>query len=256
MAITQAMPVSFKVGLMNGVFNFQSGGGTIFTASISGTSMVVSAVSSGTLAIGQGVQLTASPNAALTGASAAAFITAYNGSTYGGAGTYTLSTSATVSSSSNNLTAGAFYIALYTSAANLDAATSAYLPGAGNGEAVPTSGTSYVTGTSVIPGGNVLTVSTTPSPAGPTWSTTSQTSYINFANTTWSTISITAAGAMIYQNSSVSIGGSTIVRPAVAILGFGSDKSSSTSNFTIEFPSVGTGPVGSTAIVRIAGSYT
>jgi len=252
MAIVQSMPVSFKVGLMNGVFNFQAGTGAVFTASISGTSMVVSAVSSGTLAIGQGVQLTATPNTLLTSASAAAYITAFVSGTYGGAGTYTLSTSATVSSSSNNLTAGSFYIALYTSAANLDAATSAYLPGSANGEVVPTSGTSYVTGTANIPGGNVLTVS---APLPSTFSTTNQTAFINFANTTWATVSITARGAVIYQNSTLTISGNTVVRPAVAILDFGSDKTSSASNFTIEFPAVGTSPTGSTAIIRIAGSY-
>ena len=253
--IVQSMPVSFKVGLMNGVFNFQTGTGAVFTASITGTSMVVSAVSSGTLAIGQGVQLTATPNTVLTSASAAAYITAFVSGTYGGAGTYTLSTSATVSSSTNNLTAGSFYIALYTSSASLDAATSAYLPGSANYEVVPSSGTSYVTGTATYPGGNVLSVSVTPSPAGPTWSTSNQTSYINFSDTTWSTISMTARGAMIYQNSTLTIGGSSIIRPAVAILDFGSDKTSSASNFTIQFPSVGTSPTGSTAIVRIAGSY-
>ena len=254
MAIVQSMPVSFKVGLMNGVFNFQTGTGAVFTASISGTSMVVSAVSSGTLAIGQGVQLTATPNTVLTSASAAAYITAFVSGTYGGAGTYTLSTSATVSSTSNNLTAGSFYIALYTSSASLDAATSAYLPGSGNNEVVPTSGTSYVTGSATYPGGNVLSVSTTPSPTS--FSTANQTAYINFSNTTWATVSMTARGAMIYQNSTLTIGGNTVVRPAVAILDFGSDKTSSASNFTIEFPGVGTSPTGSTAIIRIAGSYT
>ena len=246
MAITNAMPTSFKVGILNGAFNFQTGSGTIFTASISGSSMVVTAVSgSNTLAIGQGVQLTASPNAFLTSASAAAYITAYSGSTYGGAGTYTLSTTATVSSSTNNLTAGALYIALYTSSASLGAGTTVYLPGSANGEAVATTGTSYVTGTAGgIPGGNVLSVSQVPT------SGTGTTAFINFSNTTWSTVSIVAAGALIYQNTTSSIGGSSLIRPAVAVLSFGGDKTSSAADFTIQFPA----PLadGSAAILRIA----
>jgi hypothetical protein len=248
MAITNAMPTSFKVGLLNGVFNFPTGNGCIFTASITGTSMVVTAVSAGTLEVGQGVQLTASPNAFLTSASAAAYITAFvpaGGGTYGGAGTYTLSTSATVSSSTNNLTAGAFYIALYTSSASLGAGTTVYLPGSANGEAVASAGTSYVTGTTAgIPGGNVLSVSQVPTSGSGT------TAFINFANTTWSSVSITANGALIYQNATWSIGGSTLIRPAVAVLAFGGDKTSSTADFTIQFPA----PLGdgSAAILRIA----
>jgi hypothetical protein len=200
--------------------------------------MVVSAVSAGTLAIGQGVQLTASPNAVLTSASASAYITAFVSGTYGGAGTYTLSTSATVSSSTDNLTAGAFYIALYDNTPSFTAATTVYAPGTGNGEV---SGTGYNTGSATFPGGNVLSVSQVPTSSGTT-------AFINFANTTWTTATITAYGALIYQNATLTIGGSSLIRPVAAVLDFGGAKSSSAANFTIQFPSA----TASTAIIRIA----
>jgi len=59
-----------------------------------------------------------------------------------------------------------------------------------------------------------------------------------------------ARGALIYKNSTVTIGGSSIVKPVIAVLDFGSDKSSSASNFTIQFPAVGSSPTGSTAILK------
>jgi hypothetical protein len=57
---------------------------------------------------------------------------------------------------------------------------------------------------------------------------------------------------LIYKNSTVTIGGSSIVKPVLAVLDFGSDKSSSASNFTTQFPAIGSTPAGSTAIIRIA----
>jgi hypothetical protein len=254
---TNFMPTSFKVGLLNGVFSFNgtasASTGCVFTGSTSGTTLTVASVTSGTLSIGQCVQLTASPNLLLTSAAASAYITAFVSGTYGGAGTYTLSTSSAVGSTS--MTAGAYYIALYgnSQSFNMDSTISAYLPGSGAPN-YEVSGTGYNTGSSTVPGGNVLVAdSTTPSPAplGPTWNTTNTASYINFANTTWTTATITARGALIYQNSQLTIGGGTIIRPTIAVLDFGSDKSSSASNFTIQFPAIGTSPAGSTAILRI-----
>lgn len=136
-------------------------------------------------------------------------------------------------------TGDGYYIALYTNSATFDATTSAY------------TATNEVTGTGYTAGGNLLTVSTgVPAPLSPF--TASTTAYINFDNTTWSTATITARGALIYKNSTLTIGGASVVKPVIAILDFGSDKSSSASNFTIQFPSVGTSPIGSTAILRIA----
>jgi hypothetical protein len=226
------MPTSFKVGLMNGVFNFQTGTGCTFTGSTAGgTTLTVSAVASGTLYIGMGITTAAAPNTTI------GYITAFGTGT-GGTGTYTLSATSTVSSTS--MVGGAFFIALYTNSATFDSTTSAY------------TATNEVTGVGYTALGNQLSVSVTPSPAGPTWSGANTTAYINFSDTTWTTATITARGALIYQNATLTIGGSSIVRPTCAVLDFGSDKSSSASNFTIQFPAVGTSPTGSTAIIRIA----
>ena len=228
------MPTSFKVGLLNGVFNFQTATGCTFTGSTVGTTtLTVSAVASGTLYIGMGITTSAAPNTTI------GYITAY-GTGNGGAGTYTLSATSTVSSTS--MVGGAFFIALYNNTATFDSTTSVYVSTAGV----------EVTGTGYTAGGNQLSVSTTPSPAGPTWSGANTTAYINFSDTTWTTATITARGALIYQNATLTIGGSSLIRPTCAVLDFGSDKSSSASNFTIQFPAVGSSPTGSTAILRIA----
>ena len=117
--------------------------------------------------------------------------------------------------------ADTFKIALYTSSATLDATTTAY------------SATNETSGTGYSAGGNTLTVSTTPTSSGTT-------AYISFANTTWSTASITARGALIYN--------STNADKAVAVLDFGSDKTSTAGDFTIQFPTADA----SNAIIRIA----
>ena len=114
-----------------------------------------------------------------------------------------------------------FKIALYTSSATLDASTTAY------------SVTNEVSGTGYTAGGNTLTVSTTPTSSGTT-------AFISFSNTTWSTATITARGALIYNSSKADA--------AVAVLDFGSDKTSTAGDFTIQFPTADA----SNAIIRIA----
>ena len=114
-----------------------------------------------------------------------------------------------------------FKIALYTSSATLDASTTAY------------SATNEVSGTNYTAGGNTLTISTNPTTSGTT-------AYLSFSNTTWSSATITARGALIYQS-----GGSN---PAVAVLDFGGDKTSTAGDFTIQFPTADA----STAIIRVA----
>ena len=94
-------------------------------------------------------------------------------------------------------TAQSYKIALYTSSASLDAATAAYTT------------SNEVSGTGYSAGGNTLSISTNPTSTGTT-------AFLSFATTTWSTATITARGALIYQ-----AGGST---PAVAVLDFGGDK--------------------------------
>jgi hypothetical protein len=117
--------------------------------------------------------------------------------------------------------ADTFKCALYTSSATLDASTTAYST---SNEVASTGGYSA--------GGNTLTT------VAPTSSGT--TAFTDFADTTWSTSTITANGALIYN--------STQSDRAVAVLAFGSDKSSSGGNFTIQFPAADA----SNAIIRIA----
>lgn len=117
-----------------------------------------------------------------------------------------------------------FKIALYTSSATLDSSTTLY------------SVTNEVSGTGYSAGGNTLT-NVTPSTSGTTALT-------DFADTTWSTATITARGALVY-NSSTTAG--TADR-AVIVLDFGGDKTSTAGDFTISFPS----PDASNAIIRIA----
>jgi hypothetical protein len=139
-------------------------------------------------------------------------------------------------------TGDGYYIALYTNLATFDSTTSAY-----------TSTNEVASGGGYTTGGNLLTVAASvPAPLGPTWTSGNTTAYINFSDTTWTTATITARGALIYKNSTVTIGGGAVVKPVIAVLDFGSDKSSSASNFTIQFPAVGSSPAGSTAILRIA----
>ena len=119
-------------------------------------------------------------------------------------------------------TSQTFKIALFTSSATLDASTTAY------------STTNEVTGTGYTAGGNTLTV-TTGNPQ-----TSGTTAFLTFDNTTWSTATITARGALIYQS-----GGSN---PAIAVLDFGADKTSTAGDFQIQFPTADA----SNAIIRIA----
>lgn len=120
-----------------------------------------------------------------------------------------------------NATGDTFKIALYTSSATLDASTTAY------------SATNEVSGTGYTAGGNTLT-NVTPTSSGTT-------AYLDFADTTWSSATITARGALIYNSSAAG-------NPAVAVLDFGADKTSTAGDFTVIFPTANA----SDAIVRIA----
>lgn len=119
-------------------------------------------------------------------------------------------------------TAQTFKIALFTSAATLDATTTAY------------STTNEVTGTGYTAGGNTLTISVNPTTSGTT-------AYLDFADTTWAAATITARGALIYKADGVT-------NPAIAVLDFGSDKTSTAGDFTIQFPTADA----SNAILRLA----
>lgn len=116
-----------------------------------------------------------------------------------------------------------YYMALYTSSASLGAGTSSY-----------TGTTGEVVGTGYTAGGEPLTISQSPTSGGTT-------AYISFANVTWANSTITARGALIYNNTLAG-------KNAVAIFDFGSDKSSNASAFTIVFPANDA----SNAVIRIA----
>jgi hypothetical protein len=114
-----------------------------------------------------------------------------------------------------------FKIALYTSSATLSAATTAY------------SGTNEVSGTNYSAKGNTLT-RIDPSSSGTT-------GFTDFADTTWASSTITARGAVIFNEDTT---GDT----SVLVLNFGADKTSTAGDFTIAFPTADA----SDAIIRIA----
>ena len=114
-----------------------------------------------------------------------------------------------------------FLIALYTSSATLAASTTAYTT------------SNEVSGTNYTAKGNTLT---RVDPA-----TSGTTAYTDFADTTWSSSTITARGALIFNDSA---SGDT----SVCALDFGADKTSTAGDFTIQFPAADA----SNAIIRIA----
>ena len=121
-------------------------------------------------------------------------------------------------------TGNTFKIALYTSSSTMSASTTAYTT------------TNEVSGTHYSAGGNTLT-NVDPSTSGTTALT-------DFADTTWSSATITANGALIY-NSSTTAGSAN---RAVVVLAFGGDKTSTAGDFTITYPAA----AASNAIIRIA----
>jgi len=123
--------------------------------------------------------------------------------------------------------ADTFKIALYTSSATLDASTTAY------------SATNEASGTGYTATGNSLT-NVDPTSSGTTALT-------DFADTTWSTATITARGALIY-NSTPNTTSIALTNPSVVVLDFGADKTSTAGDFTVVFPTADA----SNAIIRIA----
>ena len=111
--------------------------------------------------------------------------------------------------------------ALYTSSATLGATTTAY------------SATNETSGAGYSAGGVALT-NVTPTLSGTTALT-------DWADATWSTATITARGALIYNDTHAS-------NASILVLDFGSNKSASAGDFTIQFPAADA----SNAIIRIA----
>ena len=114
-----------------------------------------------------------------------------------------------------------FKLAMYTNSASFTAATTAYTT------SNEISGTGYTAG-----GGSLTRVDPT---------TSSTTAFTDFSDLTFSSSSLTARGALIYNDSASG-------DPSVVVLDFGADKSSSSGDFTIVFPAADA----SNAIIRIA----
>jgi hypothetical protein len=115
-----------------------------------------------------------------------------------------------------------FKIALYNNSASFTASTTAYT----------TTNEVAASGTYTLGGGTLTKV--TPTSSGTTALT-------DFADISFTTATITAFGAMIYNDTATG-------NPAVAILDFGSSKSSTAGTFTIVFPAA----TATGAIIRIA----
>jgi hypothetical protein len=125
-----------------------------------------------------------------------------------------------------NTTSGhTFKIALYTSSASLDAATTAYTT------------SNEVVGTGYTAGGIALT-NIDPTSSGTT-------AFVDFADATWASATITAAGALIYNTTT---DGGSATTNAVAVISFGGDKTSTNGDFVVQFPVADA----SNAIIRIA----
>jgi hypothetical protein len=110
-------------------------------------------------------------------------------------------------------------IALYTSAATLGASTTAYIT------------TNEVVGAGYSAGGNTL--------SGAAISLDGSVAIVDFSDTTWSSATITARGALIYNSSKSN--------KAIAAIDFGGDKTSTSGDFTVVFPAA----TGTNAIIRI-----
>ncbi len=112
-------------------------------------------------------------------------------------------------------------MALYTSSAELGAATTAYTT---TGEA---SGTGYTAGGATLAGASINTSGTTV--------------YVDYDDPSWTTASFTAAGALIYNDTHAS-------KAAIAVISFGGDFTVSSGTFTPNLPPSNA----STAIIRLA----
>ena len=118
-----------------------------------------------------------------------------------------------------------FKLALYTSTATLDATTTAYT----SSNEVANSGT-YAAG-----GGSLTNVTPT---------TTGTTAFTDFDDISFTSATINARGALIYNSTPTH----TYTNPSVVVLDFGGDKISTSGTFTIQFPTADA----SNAIIRIS----
>lgn len=115
-------------------------------------------------------------------------------------------------------------LSLYVSAATLGATTTAY------------TATNEASGTGYTATGAALT-NIDPTSSGTT-------AFIDFADLTFSTATITARGCLIYNDTATT----PVADASVAVFDFGSDKTSTAADFTIQFPVADS----SNAVIRLA----
>ena len=118
-----------------------------------------------------------------------------------------------------------FKLAMYTNSASFNAATTAYTT------------SNEVSGSGYSAGGGTLTRVDA--------SVSSTTALTDFSDLTFTNATVTARGALIYNTTTGSGSGTT---DTVVVLDFGSDKTSTAGDFTIQFPAADA----SNAIIRIA----
>ena len=118
--------------------------------------------------------------------------------------------------------ADTFKIALYSTLATLNSTTTEYTT------------QDEVTGTGYTAGGNTLVIS-----QAPTSTNTETVAWLNFENSSWANATFSADGALIYN--------STQGNKAVAVLNFGSTKTTTNQTFTVTFPA----STSSAALIRI-----
>ena len=117
-----------------------------------------------------------------------------------------------------------FKLALYTAGATLTSATTSFT----------TTGQVGDSGQYTSGGGALVNNGT---------SITAGVARVDFANLSFTGVTLTARGALIYNTSA------TVTNAAVAVLDFGGDKSATSGTFTIQFPN----PTSTAAILRISG---
>ena len=113
-----------------------------------------------------------------------------------------------------------FKLALYTDISGFSTSTTAYI----TTNEVSSSGTNYTAG------GNTLTNNGV--------AVASNVGYVDFADTTFSSVTLTSVGALIYKGTS---------NEAVLVLDFGGSKTATNGDFVIQFPAADA----SNAIIRI-----
>ena len=138
----------------------------------------------------------------------------------------------------STIAADTFKIALFTNSSSIDADTTGY------------STSNEVSGTNYTAGGEALSSVTIGLADN---SSSVPTAFIDMADVTWSSATITdARGALIYNSTLANAGtaGTTThaAKPSVCVINFGADSSSSAGNFTVTMPANDA----NNALIRIA----